>query len=73
MAIFSFCLGILIGGCLGAIGMFLLVKETRLDLNIEDESIDPITEKKNEVPDLMDVKNLDEIMNDESEVKYGNF
>lgn len=36
----SFALGVITGGILGSIGMFYLIKETNMDLNIDEDIID---------------------------------
>ena len=56
----AFALGTLTGGVLGAIGMLLLIRETKMDLSVED-SID--LETPWEVEELEMPK----------EVKYGDF
>ena len=57
----ALAIGILIGAVLGGMGMFYLIKETRMDLNIEEDSIDienPWDTEELEMP---------------KEVKYGEF
>ena len=36
----SFALGVITGSILGSIGMFYLIKETNMDLNIDEDIID---------------------------------
>ena len=57
----AFVLGVLAGVVLGAIGILCLIKETRLDLAMEEDSID--LERPWEVEELEMPK----------EVDYGNF
>lgn len=70
MSIMAFLGGILIGGLLGAMGMFFLIKETHMDLN-EDEIIygqEKALGKEN-APELEEGNDLEEA----KEVKYGGF
>ena len=57
----AFALGTLTGGVLGAIGMLLLIRETKMDLSVEEDSID--LETPWEVEELEMPK----------EVHYGNY
>ena len=57
---------LLIGVLMGAIGMFLLIKETRLDLECEEEPAEMVG---NPAPDL----ELEDELEMPKEVKYGEF
>lgn len=68
MNFLAFCIGVLAGGVLGAVGMYLLIKETRLDLDMQGETIYG-NEKPKEfepVPELEDEETLEDII-------YGDF
>lgn len=70
----GFAIGILIGGFLGAVGMFLLIKETREDMlserMINEEIEDPREAEKLPMPE--DPWEAEELPMPQ-EVKYGDF
>ena len=73
MIFLSFCVGVLTGGVLGAIGMYLLIKETRIDLNmIESE---PEKQEANNDIDFPNMEYHPENLRKTSakEIKYGRF
>lgn len=73
MTMLAFCLGVLFGGVLGAIGMYLIIKETRMDLNmIEDE---PANQEANNDIDFPNMEYHPENLRKTSakEIKYGRF
>ena len=68
MTFLAFCIGVLAGGVLGAVAMYLLIKETRLDLDMQDETVygNERPRELEPVPDLEDEKTLEDII-------YGDF
>lgn len=78
MSIFmGFAIGILIGGFLGAVGMFLLIKETREDMLseriINEEIEDPREAEKLPMQEMIEDPWEAEKLPMPEEVKYGDF
>ncbi len=68
MMIFTgFCAGVLIGAVLGAIGMYLFIKDAEIEKVMERQAEDDIPLK-----DPWDAESLDDIMKQE-DIHYGEF
>ena len=73
MSIFmGFAIGVLFGGFLGAVGMYLLIKETAMDRAIEISELTNVIDRKVKEEELEDPWEAEELPMPE-EVRYGEF
>lgn len=68
----GFAIGVLFGGFLGAVGMYLLIKETAMDRAIEISELTKVIDGKVKEEELEDPWEAEELPMPE-EVKYGKF